>query len=205
MTRRYQAFDARSRRNVDDAEAFDERGIVRDGYGLRVPLTLMDSTQRRVAADAKRRKVVERDPMGRVRSTFEEEEEEEDAARFGVNDALALHKPGYRYNTDAAAFAQQRAYAESVQRLCDAWKQTDASPPVGAYPLSGGEGNPCTIDGRPGVLVKTDDGNWLTCRPVSRTDALPIGLVYDAPEGQRIKDAAWRQMCDEKANAWRKS
>src|SRR5262249_42559543 len=76
MKRRYQAFDARDRRPVDDDVAFDARGVIRDGFGLRVPMEFMDSIQRQVA-DAKRRKTVQYDPQGCVKSTFEEEVEED--------------------------------------------------------------------------------------------------------------------------------
>src|SRR5262249_21212760 len=102
----------RDGRLVDDSVALDGRGVIRDGYGVRVPMEVMDAERRRVAGDARRRKVVARDPMGRVASTYEEEEEDavNDAARFGLTDAYGLHKPGYRYATDAAAFdAKQEA------------------------------------------------------------------------------------------------
>src|SRR5262249_50506383 len=139
MTRRHQAFDARSRSPVDDDDAF-ENGVLKDGYGMRVPLTMMDSMQKAVAADARRRKVVERDPMGRVRSTFEEEEEDDEIktdAAVTVCDALGrdglyLHQPGFRFmhggarNTESAVLqAQDRACEDArdkwITEMSNAW------------------------------------------------------------------------------------
>ena len=98
-----------------------------------------------------RRRTVQRDPLGRIASTYEEENEEnedallkdgetfrvplymrdgainpdltqsqrakagahqqyQDAAarKFGLTDGLQLHRPGFRYNTDAAAQERTR-------------------------------------------------------------------------------------------------
>src|SRR5262245_45791037 len=89
MTQRY--ID-RHGRLVDASAALDARGVLKDGFGVHTPLFMMDAVQKSVA-DAKRRRVTEFDPMGRKRSTFEEEIEE-DAALSDA--ALALHRPGYR-------------------------------------------------------------------------------------------------------------
>jgi len=106
--------------------------------------------------------------------------------------------------TSPPSTLKSAAYAESVRRMCDAWKG-DVAPPAGAYPLSAGAGTACTIDGRPGRLVKSDDGDWLVCKPVNtRTDALPTGPIYDAAEAARIKEAAWREMCAVQDQAWRR-
>jgi hypothetical protein len=180
----------------------DDDRIVRDGEAVRVPLVMMDSTQRAVVADARRRVVV-RDPLGRV-TGYAEEEEQADAAFSDA--ALALHRPGYRYTTDATVNddAAVEAYRRYVADQRNAWSKRDAPPPPGACPRSAGKGNPCTINGAPGVLVESDDGQSLVCKPVSRADAAPAGPVFDVVEGQRIKDAAWRQMVDEQREAWRK-
>jgi len=62
---------------------------------VRTPLVLMDSLQKAVVADAKRRKVTEYDPMGRVRSTFEQELEQ-DAMAFDLpnTNGIFLHHRG---------------------------------------------------------------------------------------------------------------
>jgi hypothetical protein len=44
----YTYVDHRSGREVDADEALDRNGILRDGYGLRVPVTLMDSLQQQM-------------------------------------------------------------------------------------------------------------------------------------------------------------
>jgi len=197
MSRRFQVFDARGR-PVDDDDAFDERGVIRDGYGMRVPLEFMDSTQKAVRTDA-RKKVTQFDPFGRVKSTYEEEE-----ANSMMTDAeLALHRPGYRTSATVNDDEAVKAYNEYVRNLTDSWRKCDAQPPPGAYPLSAGAGTACAINGAPGALVESDDGEWLVCKPVSRTDTVPAGPVYDAAEGQRIKDAAWEEMCERQRNAWK--
>ena len=179
----------------------DDDRIVRDGEAVRVPLTMMDSVQRRVAADAKRRKVVERDPMGRVRSTFEEEVEED---AMTTDAQLALHRPGYRTSTRVNDDAAVEAYRQYVADQANAWKKRNAQPPPGAYPLSAGVGTACTINGAPGVLVESDDGQWLVCKPVARQDSAPTGPVYDRAAGERLKQRVWQQMVDEQREAWRK-
>ena len=116
-----------------------------------------------------RRKTVQRDPSGRIASTYEEEEEEdailrdgqsfrvplymrdgiinpdltptqrgkamhqtEDAAarKFGLTDGLQLHRPGFRYNTDAAAVERSRqAYADAEAADANAWRDTASVKP----------------------------------------------------------------------------
>jgi hypothetical protein len=201
MTRR--RYIDRDGRLVDDSVALDARGVLKDGYGLRTPMQFMDAEQRRVARDARRRKVVERDPMGRVRSTFAEEEEE-GADAMTTDAQLALHRPGYRTSTRVNDDAAVEAYRQYVADQASAWKKHNAQPPPGAYPLSAGVGTACTINGAPGVLVESDDGQCLVCKPAARQDGAPTGPVFDAAEGQRIKDAAWQQMVDEQREAWRK-
>ena len=114
------------------------------------------------------------------------------ARRFGLSDALQLHRPGFRRNTDAGALARvQQAYTAYDAADAQAYKQTGeyneygggeprntgsgapgrgTGAPAGAYPLSAGEGSACTIDGRSGVLVR--QGNWLVCQPRSQDAGL---------------------------------
>jgi len=194
MRRGYQVFDR------DGFPVDHDVTIVPDGGHVRVPLMFadgLDDVQRSVARDAKRRKTTQCDPFGRVKSTFEEEE----ADAMMTDAELALHRPGYRTSTTVNDDEAVKAYREYVDAQCNAWKKRDAQPP-GSYPLSAGEGSACTVDGRPGTLVR--EGDWLVCRPTQRTDAAPTGPVFDAAEGQRIKDAAWQQMVDEQREAWRK-
>ena len=166
MSRRFEVFDHRSGRRVDDDVAFDARGVIRDGFGLRVPMEFMDSIQRQVA-DAKRRKTVQYDPQGCVKSTFEEEVEE-DAMTFDA----AMHRPGYRYATDASVNdAAVKAYNDSVREMCNAWRTVDQPAPHGDKGASN-----------------------------SNSDAVP--RTMDAATAQRIRDQAWEEMCERQRNAW---
>jgi hypothetical protein len=65
-----------------------------------------------------------------------------------------------------------------------------------------GEGSSCTIDGAKGVLRR--EGNYLVCKPSgSSADAARVPRTMDAREAQRIKDAAYEEMCQRTFNAWR--
>jgi len=145
-----------------------------------------------VAEYSKRKKTRQLDPQGRLVAEYETEEEE-DAATGDAGRAMD---------------ARERAYLEMCDDLSNAWKRRppalpwDAAPapPAGAYPLSAGEGNACTINGRPGTLQR--EGDWLVCEPTDRADAAPPRTMSVA-DAQRIKDEAYRQMVDEMVNAWK--
>jgi hypothetical protein len=136
-----------------------------------------------------------------MRDALAEYSERFPAKRFGLADSSSLHRPGPRYNTDAAARAHvEEVYQDEKRKLMDAWRQ-----PVAA---DAQEGDVCTVreggvdEGSPGHLrmVKGE----LVCVPDKRRqDSAPSGPVYDAVEGQRIKDQAYREMVDELINAWR--
>src|SRR5262245_18564353 len=156
-------------RSVDDHEALDGRGCVKDGYGVRVALTMTDARHRM--------KTVHREPFGRELGSFETEVERDDEDDRGRRDdaalsgaALALHRPGYRASTRVNDDAAVEAYRQYIADQANAWKKRNAQPPPGAYPLSAGVGTACSINGAPGVLVESDDGQWLVCKPASRQD-----------------------------------
>jgi hypothetical protein len=105
--------------------------------------------------------------------------------------------------------AREQAYRDVLVDETNAWRRPD-----GAYPLSAGEGNYCTFDGRPGHLVRADNGEpWLVCRAdtadaaaaktdavARRADALPL---KDAM--QRLNDAraaAYAEVEARDATAW---
>ena len=57
----------------------------------------------------------------------------EDAAarKFGLTDGLQLHRPGFRYNTDAAAQERTRqAYADAEAADANAWRDTASAKPT---------------------------------------------------------------------------
>jgi hypothetical protein len=103
-------FKQRKRGDDDD----DDDRILHDGESLRVPLMLMDGSpngdlspvQQAVALNAQQRDA---------------------ARRFGLNDAAALHRPGYRHSIDDAALdAKEQAYRDVDRAQTNAWRSNDA-------------------------------------------------------------------------------
>ena len=189
--------------------ALDARGLLRDGARLHVPLYLKDgstnpylsATQRAIAAA----------------KTAQQQTQDAVARGFGLTDALQLHRPGFRRNSDSAALERsRRAYQDAEAADRDAWRNptprldysehTGSDPsrtgagapakgsnaPAGSYPYSAAaEGAPCSVDGSPGTLVR--EGNSLVCKPRQRQDAMgldPKQVAYD--EYDRIASNAWR-------------
>jgi hypothetical protein len=110
----------------DDDDAFDERGLLKDGRTARISMQMRDAalTPRSIAQDA--------------------------ARRFGLRDAADLYAPGPRFCTDAAGLERKaEAYRQMCTELCDAWRTpaTDAGGSRGQRP-----GDQCTINGAPGHL-----------------------------------------------------
>jgi hypothetical protein len=75
--------------------------------------------------------------------------------------------------------------------------------PSGRYPLSAGENNRCTINGRGGKLRKSADGGCLICVPDGSTDAAPP-RVMDSASAQLIRDQAADQYAAEQRDAWKR-
>jgi hypothetical protein len=111
------------------------------------------------------------------------------------------------------------ARSEMIDHVTQQWRTQDAAAvenlPFGRYPISAGEGNPCTINGEIGTLQR--EGDYLVCRatPIGPTrsgesagDAvLTSRAALDAisvEQGQAIKDAAYNEMCAELRDAWKK-
>jgi hypothetical protein len=109
------------RHRFDDPDAYDSNGILKDGHAVSISMTMMDSTEpmiistkgyipeeirarmydgipgvtaSRTSDGRRRRKVQQRDPMGRESGSFEEED-------------ASPHRPGFR-TTDAARSACHR-------------------------------------------------------------------------------------------------
>ena len=236
MRKGYEISDRHGRKRDEDDDA-----PLRDGETLRVPMFMMDSSnstplQRAIAkhsheitdkisSDARRRKVVERDPQGRLKATYEEEEEEQKDAAMIANDATYItdatgapyvladalgrtdryslaRDNGFRRlipvgnHADGTATVQQ-ARRDMIDAMSNAWRGDAARP--GAYPYrAAAEGTPCTINGRPGTLVR--EGDYLVCKPSARQDAHP---TFDAVEGARRKQEAYDAMIKEMSEAWR--
>jgi len=135
------------RRDANDDDDFDERGILEDGRRLHVPLMMMDGVD---------------DPLQRavMRDTVERQR----ARRFGLKDSADLTRPGFRFQTDAAGRdARARAYQDYENSQVEAWR----SPPTGAGSSGPRRGqqtvDSCTTDGRAGHL-RVVDGE-LRCIP----------------------------------------
>ena len=76
--------------------ALDSRGLLRDGARLRVPLYLKDGAINPNLTATQRGKALQQTEDAVARS-------------FGLADGLALHKPGFRRVTDAAALQRVQA------------------------------------------------------------------------------------------------
>jgi hypothetical protein len=125
-------------------------GVLQSGYALRVPTTLRDHAPR--FSDARSFWDQHRDTLCVV-----------DSRRIGGTEG---NKPGYRVlDHDFGRAEREAAYRDFEAYLNDSWRQPvrDA---FGSIPYTGAaEGGQCTVDGRPGRLVK--EGNALVCRPIS--------------------------------------
>ena len=177
--------------------------LLKDGQTLRVPLYLKDGTINPRLT-----------PTQRGKAEYNQQLADAQARKFGLQDALQLHRPGFRRNTDSAALERsQQAYAAYDAADAAAYKQTrdysehtggdpartgagapakGSGAPAGAYPYSAAaEGTSCTINGAPGVLVR--QGNSLVCQPRRSQDAAAFDAkqaAYD--EYDRIASNAWR-------------
>jgi hypothetical protein len=150
----------------DDDDAFDANGLLKDGRSTRV--TMRDSLTPLQQAIAEAR-----------------------ASRINVVDAqgatAGLHRPGSRYINDADAYAPTAAARrQAITDTADAWRK----PPGGA--AIDDEGNPCTVNGAPGTLVRQRDGG-LACVATKQKDS-----TTDA------RATAWAAMVDAQSQAWSK-
>jgi hypothetical protein len=176
MSRRgYELIETATGRVIPDD---DPDGVLLPGQTLRVPMMFRDSMSeiQRSVADAK---------MTRDK-------------RFGLADSSSLHRPGQRFSVDAAARERvEQAYWDMKRDLQDAWRQ----PVADATPVGRGQqpGDQCTINGYPCHL-----NHRLECIPARSQDSAPRGPVYDAVEGQRVKDAAYAEMVNELTTAWQR-
>jgi hypothetical protein len=182
MAAKYKFYD-RAGREVDDAEATDANGIIKSGFSVRVPTYLLDHDDwRRDMAEHFRRPVTADAALVRLQAQ---------------HDALsALYRDG--------AATRDAARQEMIDAHAGAWK-TDAVDPntgFGERPFRGQQpGDQCTINGAAGHLQMVNGA--IVCVPDGkRQDSAP---TFDAAEGQRLKDAAWLELQEQKRNAWREN
>jgi hypothetical protein len=132
-------------------------GVLLDGYSLRIPATLQDHALR--VSDGRSFWDANRDSLLVV-----------DARRIGGTEG---NKPGFRVS-DSPINRQAivDAYADYDRDRESAWRNPPRDAAYGSYPFSASaEGSACTVDGRPGRLVKED--GVLVCRPTG-TDARTV-------------------------------
>jgi hypothetical protein len=104
---KYGYIHCRSGREVDEDEATD-RGILRDGYGLRVPVTLMDANS------------MERQMADHFRPAWDSVRREAVTALDGST--AGLHRPGFRVSDAYHAEARRRMYDEYDEYISNAWR-----------------------------------------------------------------------------------
>jgi hypothetical protein len=134
----------------------DDDEVLRDGGTVRVPMMLRDGST--VELEDWQRNVIY-------------------AHRFGLDDRLALHKPGQRFCTDQVANdAREEVYQDEKRKLQDAWRQPvgDAAPPP--------------IESR-----------------ANMTDARSVPRTMSLADAQAIRDAAYEQSVRELTEAWKGS
>jgi hypothetical protein len=180
-------------------DAVDENGIIRDGKAIRV--SFFDAARARGWAPPDTRLdgspfVVDSRPgawapLDQRRALTDAELRD---ARQRIADAIAEHDA-----RDANAWRNPPNGPRSEYTGGDPLNTGAGAPgcgsnkiPVGAYPLSAGEGNRCTINGQDGRLVRK--GNWLVCEPTRTNDAQSL---------QDARAEAYRLYDEEMANAWR--
>jgi hypothetical protein len=144
----------------------DDESVLPDGGTVRVPMMLRDGTLVEVED-------WQRDVILAARAA----DAADAARRFGLSDALDLHKPGQRFCVDAAARAHvEEVYQDEKRKLQDAWRQPvgDAAPPP--------------IESR-----------------ANMTDARSVPRTMSLADAQAIRDAAYEQSVRELTEAWKGS
>ena len=102
---------------LEELEEEDSRGILRDGQSVRVPLYMRDGSINPSLT-----------PTQRAKAQHDQQTADAQARTFGLQDALQLHRPGFRYNTDAAARTRiAQAYEAYDAADTNAWKATSTT------------------------------------------------------------------------------
>src|SRR6476469_190635 len=127
------------RKSIAEIEAEEEEqeqevdGILRDGQSVRVSLFMKDGS---ISPDLT--------PHQRAKALHQTQTADAVARRFGLSDAMQLHKPGFRRNTDVAALERTRqAYAAAETADANAWKGATNRLNL----RDSQEGDPCTVRG----------------------------------------------------------
>ena len=166
-------------RHIDDDDAFDENGIIKDGRSIHTPMYLMDSTQRSIALH---------DGHG--------------------NRELVGHRPGHIVARDAndANDARDKANRLYDEQVSNAWRTGGAEGREGTT-CTVRNGEFSEYFGAPGHIVDgtctpdelIDDGELRDMQPLR--DGLTLD-VLEREHQQRV-GRAYQQYDEELRNAWR--
>jgi hypothetical protein len=177
------------RQQHEDDEAFDERGILRDGYSVRSPMMMRDAetltdVQRSIAGDRT------------VRRHWEDSADQHFGRTVKVTDAAGgtrgLHRAGARVDATVSFDERQRAYEIYDQELADAHKHTGD-----AWPRDAKVGDPCTVKGKefvgsfgaPGTLQLI--AGQLVCVPTRSKAAITPAASHK--DHKLVMDALYRE------------
>jgi hypothetical protein len=162
-----------------------------------------------VLGDGERRTVpmMMRDSAGEPLLVTDAAEQAYERYRRRQMDAMADNRAAWlRLGRDGADAAEreraEQIYQDEKRRLSDAWRQ-DAITARGQQ-----EGDVCTVraggrdEGAPGRLRMVNGA--LVCVPDKRRQDAAPRPVYDAAEGQRIKDQAWLEMVADLEGSWKR-
>jgi hypothetical protein len=100
------------------------------------------------------------------------------------------------------AVAARRVTRDEVRRemldaSSNAWRSDPTPSGVSSQPAAGPRvGDVCMIDNEPGTMQMVN--GQLTCVAHRRSDA-----AVSITDARRLRDEAWREMCDAQRNAWR--
>ena len=180
MSRHHSYF--RNGREIDESEAFDRIGCLRDGCSVMVRMQMRDGRmtdlQRAVAADAANRR-----PL---------------VDAFGQP---AGHRPGYAFTNDAASRrARAKAYADYDAEIERAWQQTNPRGRIeatgaGEYGQGGDDWVACPDYSGHDATCSTCNGRGFISRDDARDDAVLEGAFQQTQtyhEGGRRLDAMIR-------------
>jgi hypothetical protein len=105
---------------LEEEGNYDSNGLLKDGHRVRVPLYMRDGAINPNLT-----------PTQQAKAAAQQQIQDAAARKFGLSDALQLHKPGFRYNTwDADAQERTRqAYADADTADANAWKNSSAPTP----------------------------------------------------------------------------
>ena len=176
---RTHAFNIRTGAMVDDEEAFDGRGTLKDGFGMRVPLTLQNSVVHTVHP-----LIADGIHDGSVRATVSDS-----------SDQYGLNKPGSRFLTGdamrAANIEREKAYADADAYAENAWRKTgDAEQSALSFVTQGGGYGEHETIGQRGLVCTPGSGD---SRADDRADAY---AAYDL-----MMANAWRKTGDAQQSA----